>query len=84
MNTSLMLLAQYGQLIIPVDTVAADFFRITREKFLRKCLYGEIALPIVRMERSQKCARGVHVNDLADFIEARRAAAKRELEPFLR
>jgi Pyocin activator protein PrtN len=33
------------------------------------------ALPIVRIEASQKAHRGVHLADLADYIDKRRAAA---------
>jgi hypothetical protein len=36
------------------------------------------ALPIVRVERSQKSARSVHLSDLADYIEIRRQAALKE------
>jgi hypothetical protein len=41
-------------------------------------LRGDIALPIVRIEASQKAHRGVHLADLADYIDKRRAAAVKE------
>jgi hypothetical protein len=86
MNTTFLLMAQYnGLAIIPAAVVCRDYFsHLTVEKFVRKISAGDIPIPLVRIERSQKCAKGVHVADLADFIDARRAAAKRELEPFLR
>jgi hypothetical protein len=34
----------------------------------------------VRIEKSQKSAKGVHIQDLADYIDARRAEAGKELE----
>jgi Pyocin activator protein PrtN len=37
-----------------------------------------IALPIVRIETSQKAQRGVHLTDLAAYIDKRRAAAIKE------
>jgi hypothetical protein len=41
---------------------------------------GGIRLPVIRMEeRSQKGARGVHVEDLAALIDQRRAAAVKEM-----
>lgn len=40
---------------------------------------GEIALPIVRIEASQKASKGVHIGDLADWIDRRRAEAQREV-----
>lgn len=33
---------------------------------------GEIKLPLVRMDTSQKCAKGVHLQGLADHLDARR------------
>ena len=82
MNTQFLLLAQYdGRAIIPVDLVCRDFFsHLTPVKFMRKIDRGEIRLPVVRIESSQKSARGVHVSDLAEWIDARREIARREME----
>jgi hypothetical protein len=78
--TLFLLMAQYqGRTIIPIEEVCRDFFgHLTVEKLLRKALRGDIALPIVRIELSQKARRGVHVADLAAYIEKRRAAALKE------
>jgi hypothetical protein len=48
------------------------------EKLLREALGGDIALPIVWIETSQKGQRGVHLVDLAAYIDMRRAAAVKE------
>jgi hypothetical protein len=65
--------------VVPLEQVCRDFFgHLSVEKLLRKALRGDIALPIVRIERSQKAQRGVHLADLADYIEKRRAAAIKE------
>ena len=67
--------------MIPVEWVCRDYFRhLTVEKFLRKVLAGEIDLPVVRMEWSQKSAKGIHVNDLAAYLDQRTAAARKECE----
>ncbi len=81
-DTTFLLLAQYsGRAIVPVDDVCRDFFsHLTPVKFLRKVDAGEIRIPVVRIEQSQKAARGVHISDLAAWIDARRAAALREME----
>jgi hypothetical protein len=81
MNTGFLLMAQYnGKAVIPVETVCADYFQhLTMPKFLRKLSAGEIKLPLVRIEASQKAARGVHLGDLADYLDARRAAALKEM-----
>lgn len=80
MNTAFLLMAQYnGAAVIPVEDVCRDYFRhLTVEKFLRKTLAGEIRLPIVRMEGSQKAARGVHLTDLATYLDRKRAEAVKE------
>jgi hypothetical protein len=78
--TLFLLMAQYnGQTVVPIDQVCRDFFgHLTVEKLLRKALRGDIALPIVRIETSQKAQRGVHLVDLAAYIDKRRAAAVKE------
>ena len=86
MRTQLILLAQYdGLAIIPVELVCRDYFRhLSVEKFLRKVLMGEIELPIVRMEGSQKTAKGVHVADLAAYLDKQADAARKECEQLKR
>ena len=69
-----------GRPIILAKDVANDFFGLTPEKFLRKVSAGDIALPLIRMEASQKSARGVHIRDLADYLDERRAAAVKECQ----
>lgn len=63
MNTTFVLMAQYnGSAIITVDKVCKDYFsHLTPEKFVRKISLGEITIPLVRMEHSQKCAKGIHL-----------------------
>lgn len=80
MKTAFMLMARYDGLpVIPVDVVCRDFFsHLTPEKFLRKVLASEIALPVVRIEGSQKAAKGVPLNDLADYLDKQIAAARKE------
>jgi hypothetical protein len=80
LNTAFLLMAQYnGKAIIPLDEVRRDFFsHLTLPKFLRKLSSGDIALPLMRIETSQKCAKGIHLQDLADYVDRRRQAAKKE------
>lgn len=80
LNTAFLLMAQYGgKAIIPVEELCRDYFsHLDPAKFIRKVGAGEIMIPLVRMEASQKCAKGVHLQDLADYLDARRAAALKE------
>jgi hypothetical protein len=67
--------------VIPLELVCRDYFRhLSVEMLLRKTLSGEIALPITRMEGSQKAAKGVHVADLAEYLDRRADAARKECE----
>jgi hypothetical protein len=78
--TLFLLMAQYqGRTVVPLKDVCRDFFgHLSEEKLLRKALRGELALPIVRIETSQKAQRGVHLTDLANYIDQRRNAALKE------
>ncbi|QVN19905.1 pyocin activator PrtN family protein [Burkholderia pyrrocinia] len=82
MNTVFLLMAQYGATaVVPVELVCRDYFsHLTVPQFVRKVSTGDIAIPLVRMERSKKAAKGVHIQDLANYIDERRAAALKECE----
>lgn len=80
MNTVFLLMAEFGaRAVIPIDEVRKAYFsHLELDKLLRKISLGEISLPLVRIERSAKSAKGVYVQDLADYIDAQRAAAVKE------
>ena len=82
MNTAFFLMGQYNTPVIPVDKVVKDYFpHLSTDKFVRKVALGDIKLPMIRIEASsQKSAKGVHINDLAEYIDVRRAAAVKEAE----
>ena len=84
MNTLFLLMAQYNAAVVPLERVCADYFGMKPETFLRKVLAGEIALPVVRMDDSQKCAKGIHVADLAAYLDRRHEAARKECEQLKR
>jgi Pyocin activator protein PrtN len=81
MNTAFLLMAQYdGRAIIPIELVCRDYFsHLTPPKLVQEISAGEIAIPLVRIEASQKCAKGVHLTDLASYLDARVEAARREM-----
>jgi hypothetical protein len=83
MNTRFLLLAQYGgKAVIPLDEVRRDYFpHVNERNFLAKLASRDIKIPVVRTDpSSQKSMRGIHVDDLATFIDARRAVALREFK----
>ena len=80
MKTLFVLMAQYdGQVVVPLDRVCKDYFtHLTTDMFQRKVMAGQIRIPITRMEASQKSAKGVHISDLAEYLDVQRAAAIKE------
>ena len=80
MNTLFLLMAQYeGQAIVPLERVCKDYFtHLTTDMFQRKVMAGQIRIPITRLEASQKSAKGVHISDLADYLDVQRTAAIKE------
>ncbi|PNE58949.1 Pyocin activator protein PrtN [Paraburkholderia fungorum] len=81
MNTAFMLLTQYGgRAIVPIEIACEDYFApLTLPNLRRKIAAGDIPLPLVRMEAgSKKAAQGVHIQDLALYIDERRTAAIKE------
>jgi adenosine deaminase len=76
MNTAFLLMAQYGgKAVIPIEEVCRDYFsHLNATKLVQKISAGEI-----RIEPSQKCAKGVALVDLAKYLDARVEAARREL-----
>jgi len=80
MKPVFLLMAQYdGAVVIPIDRVAKDYFsHLTGDTLMRKISAGDIALPLVRIEPSHKCAKGVALMDLAADLNERIEAARKE------
>jgi len=80
LNTAFLLMAQYqGAAVIPIDIVRRDYFsHLTTDHLIRKISAGDIDLPMVRMEASQKAAKGVALSDLAAYLDTRIMAAHKE------
>ena len=81
MNTLFLLMAQYsGQVIIPLKVIFVDYFGLTEDNFKRKVALGDIDIPIVQVESSRKSARGVHVKDLAAYLDRQHKSAREDHE----
>lgn len=62
------------------ERVCTDYFpHLSVEKLKGKTARGESRLPHISIEKSQKSARGVHIGDLASYIDVRRAEAMKSL-----
>ncbi|WP_353954820.1 pyocin activator PrtN family protein [Pseudomonas siliginis] len=72
MNTLFLLMAQYhAQVIIPLERVCADYFRhLTPSKLKKEIREGTIDLVMVKIDSSPQSACGVHIADLASYLDA--------------
>jgi hypothetical protein len=79
-TTVALLREQYGpRVIIPLDRVMQDYFPgISQEHLLRRIGEGKLDLPVVRIDASQKSAKGVALVDLATYLDRRIEAARKE------
>lgn len=83
MRTIFLLMAQYdARAVIPLEWVQRDFFaHLEVKKLAAKCAAGEIRLPLVRTDpSSQKSPKGVGIQDLAEYLDDRQQAARKELQ----
>lgn len=80
MNTLFLLMAQYdAKAVIPLNLVCTDYMNLTVEKFKQKQFNGEIDIPITRLgANSQKASLGIHIKDLAEYIDRQRMKAVEE------
>jgi hypothetical protein len=80
------LMWRYGmRAVIPIEDVCRDYFsHLEPAKLVEKIRAGEIRLPLVRMEDSQKSAKGIPVNDFAAYLDSQISAARRDLEELTR
>lgn len=81
-TTFAILREHYGpRVIIPLDRVREDFFDgMSQEHLLRRISEGKLDLPVVRIDASQKAAKGVALIDLAAYLDRRIAAARKECQ----
>jgi hypothetical protein len=80
MNTTFLLMAKYsGKAIIPIEDVCRVYVSHLNPTKLVKKISAGIAIPLVRIETSRKCAKGVHLTDLAKYLDARVEAARKEM-----
>jgi len=82
-KTIFFLMAQYNaRAVIPLEWIQRDFFsHLDVKKLASKCSSGVIQLPLVRTDpSSQKSSKGVAIQDLANYIDKRQEAARKEME----
>lgn len=81
-STVALLYREFGDVLIPLESVRVRYFRNRNEQTFRRALReGEIPLPVVTLDDSHKTPRYICLYQLAAYIEhqAREAAAQREV-----
>lgn len=77
-----LLFEQFGDVMIPLETVRARYFRNLSEKTLRAAIRdGRVELPITTLDASQKAQPFVCIYHLAVLIERQAHASVRQLTP---
>lgn len=71
--------SQFKTPLLPLEVVRETFFpHLSADSFNRRARANDFGFPVITAERSQKSAMFVHIDDLAAYLESRRAVAKRE------
>ncbi len=67
-----LLFRTFGDVLIPLETIRARYFRALNEDSFREQLKkGRIQLPLTTLDDSNKASRFIHVHHLAALIDAR-------------
>lgn len=83
-NTLDILIQKYNSPTIDMETLQRDVFpHLSIDTLTRRARDNMLGLPIMRADMSQKSALWVHVEDLADYIDARRSVARKEFRALL-
>jgi len=71
--------SQFKTPLLPLEVVRTNFFpHLSADSFNRRARANDLGFPVISAERSQKSAMFVHIDDLAAYLESRRAVARRE------
>ena len=78
MNTTFLLMAEYGTTDIPLEVVAAKYLGMAARAAHAKAFKGELPFPAYR-PGSQKSPWLVRITDLAAWLDAEREKARKAL-----
>ncbi len=73
-----------GRALVPVEGGCRVFLSyLTITHLVEKASIGQIKLTLIYVEPSERAANGIHVQDMADYTNARKKVAQGEMEAFL-
>jgi hypothetical protein len=77
-STAFALMVEFGTMVIPLETICERFLGLNYRKALEHHRRGTLAFPAARLADSQKGPLMVNLFQLAEYIDAQFASAKRE------
>jgi hypothetical protein len=80
MNTAFALFARFETPTVALDAICDEFFGLSRAKANEYAAENKLPVPTFRATDSQKAPRLVHLDDLARWLDSRRAAAAQQWE----
>lgn len=63
-------MAEYGSATVPLSQVCEKYFGLKPATAEKRAAMGEIPIPTFRAAESQKAPRMIHIQDLANHIDA--------------
>lgn len=79
-RTAWLLMAQYQTPTIPLAQICEEHFGVSPHEANRLASLNKLPVPTYRIGSGQKSPREVHIDDLAQLIDQRRAAARKSWE----
>lgn len=70
MNTMFLLMAEYGSATVPLGQVCEKYFGMKAATAEKHAALGRLPIPTFRASESQKSPRMIHIQDLANHIDA--------------
>ncbi|MGL5948266.1 MAG: pyocin activator PrtN family protein [Aeromonas sp.] len=80
MNTAYLLMAEYETGTLTLDQISERYLGIAPRSAEARARSHSLPFPTFRLGDGNKAPRLVHLQDLADFIDRRRAEAKKEFD----
>jgi len=77
-KTEILLLMQFESPTIPLEEICELYLSLSKATAKQRAKAGTLPVPAFRLGESQKAPWLIHAQDLASFIDQKRAEAKRE------
>lgn len=80
LGTAFLLVQQLGSPVVPLEDISLGYLGIEPQVAVRRFNSGTLGIHAFRLRSSRKAPLMVHVHDLAQLIDSRRAEAIKDKE----